>query len=190
MNYMQGSEKLAGYRKQIADLRQKMRAAQAAIEPEEVSDYAFSTPGGTHKLSELFGDKDELILIHNMGRKCPYCTLWADGFNGVYHHLADRAAFAVSSPDSPATQKEFASGRGWRFPMVSHDGTSFAADMGYRAKDGRWMPGVSVFRRDGARILRVSSTGFSPLDDFCSVWHIFDLLPEGVGGWSPKFSYS
>ncbi|MGH6892212.1 MAG: DUF899 family protein [Dongiaceae bacterium] len=190
MNYVQGSEKLEHYRKQIADLRQRMRATQAAIEPEEVSDYAFSTPEATRKLSELFGDKNELILIHNMGRKCPYCTLWADGFNGVYHHLADRAAFAVSSPDSPATQREFAKGRGWRFPMVSHEGTSFAADMGYRSDEGGWMPGISVFRRDGKRILRLSDAGFHPLDDFSAVWHILDLLPEGAGGWSPKFKYA
>ncbi len=189
MNYVQGSEKLEGYRKQIADLRQKMRETQAAIEPEEVRDYAFSTPGGARKLSELFGDKDELILIHNMGRKCPYCTMWADGFNGVYHHLADRAAFAVSSPDSPTVQKEFATGRGWRFPMISHAGTSFATDMGYGSEESGWMPGISVFRRDGKRILRFSNTGFHPLDDFSAVWHIFDLLPEGAGGWSPKFAY-
>jgi predicted dithiol-disulfide oxidoreductase (DUF899 family) len=34
------------------------------------------------RLSSLFGKKDELILIDNMGQGCPYCTMWADGFNG------------------------------------------------------------------------------------------------------------
>ena len=46
--------------------------------------------------------------------------------------------------------------------MVSHQGTDFAADMGYRSESGGWMPGVSVFRRDGDRILRVADTGFQP----------------------------
>ena len=72
--------------------------------------------------------------------------------------------------------------------MVSHQGTSFAADMGYRGEQG-WLPGVSVFRRDGERIYRVSDTSFSPGDDFCTVYHLFDLLPEGAAGWRLKFAY-
>jgi len=190
MKYNQASEKLAGYRKNIAELREKMRKTLAETEPEEVRDYEFSAADGTRKLSDLFGKSDELFMIHNMGRKCPYCTLWADGFNGVYHHLADRAAFVVSSPDSPAVQTEFAKGRNWRFPMVSHQGTTFAADMGYGSEEKGWMPGISVLRRDGKRILRLSDAGFHPLDDFSAVWHILDLLPEGAGGWSPKFKYA
>src|SRR5688500_19325814 len=65
------------------------------------------------RLSELFGEKDDLIDVHNMGKHCAYCTAWADGFNGVVQHLEDRAAFVVVSPDSPATQNEFAASRGW-----------------------------------------------------------------------------
>lgn len=190
MNYSAGMGRIAEYRREIDELRKKMRAAQAEIEPQVVQDYIFSTLEGARKLSELFGKKDDLIVIHNMGRKCPYCTLWADGFNGIYPHLADRAAFVVISPDSPAVQKEFSASRGWRFPMVSHEGTTFAADMGYRGKEGGWMPGISIFRRDGARILRVTDTGMHPFDDFCALWHMFDLLPQGAGDWAPKFAYS
>ena len=189
LNYSAGTEKLAVYRREIADLRQKIRTVQADTEPQVVQDYAFATPVGPRKLSDLFGEKDDLILIHNMGKACPNCTLWADGFNGIFHHLADRAAFVVSSPDAPAVQKEFAMSRGWRFPMVSHEGTSFAADMGYRNEKGGWRPGISVFRRDGGRILRVTNTGFQPLDDFCPLWHMFDLLAQGRAEWSPKFTY-
>lgn len=190
MKYQQAAKKLATYRKGIAELREKMRATLAETEPQEVRDYEFSTPQGKRKLSELFGASDDLILIHNMGRKCPNCTMWADGFNGVYHHLADRASFVVTSPDSPAVQKEFAEGRNWRFPMVSHQGTSFAADMGYGSEKDGWLPGISIFRREGKRIVRLSDTGFHPLDDFSTVWHILDLFPEGSGGWSPKFKYA
>ena len=80
----------------------------------------------------------DLFVIHNMGRSCPNCTLWADGFNGIYPHIADRAAFVVASPDPPDVQQSFAASRGWRFPMVSHQGSSFAADMGYRSAIG-WL---------------------------------------------------
>jgi predicted dithiol-disulfide oxidoreductase (DUF899 family) len=189
VNYRETSVRLTEYRRQISDLRAKMREAQAAAEPEEVSDYVFANSAGSVRLSELFGASPDLIVIHNMGASCPHCTLWADGFNGIYAHLENRAAFVVSSPDTPEVQKRFAASRSWRFPMVSHNGTTFAADMGYRSRDGGWLPGVSVFRREANRILRVSDTRFNPGDDFCALWHIFDLLPGGAGDWQAKFSY-
>jgi predicted dithiol-disulfide oxidoreductase (DUF899 family) len=189
MSYRDSTAAIAAYRGQIAELRRKMRDLQATIEPEAVADYTLATADGPVRLSDLFGDKNDLIVIHNMGTGCPGCTLWADGFNGIYQHLANRAAFAVSSPDAPATQHRFATGRGWRFPMVSHQGTSFAADMGYRSETGGWLPGVSVFRRDQDRVIRVSDTRFGPGDDFCALWHLLDLLPAGADGWSPRFDY-
>jgi predicted dithiol-disulfide oxidoreductase (DUF899 family) len=189
MKYSETVEKLTSYRRQIAELREHMRQTQAAAEPEAVGDYNFSTAEGTVRLIELFGNKNDLIVIHNMGGSCVYCTLWADGFNGVYDHLANRAGFVVSSPDRPEAQKKFAESRGWRFPMVSHADTSFAADMGYRSAGGGWMPGITAFRRDGDRVLRVSDTGLGPGDDFCAVWHVFDLLADGASGWTPKYRY-
>ena len=188
MNYADVNGKLTDYRRQIAAIRERMRETLAAVEPQEVKDYELASPEGPVRLSQLFDGHEDLILIHNMGVSCSYCTLWADGYNGLHPHVVTRAGFAVSSPDRPTVQKKFAESRGWRFPMVSHAGTSFAADMGYVSAKGGWMPGVSVFRRDGGTILRVSDTGFSPGDDFCTLWHFFDLLPGGVGEWpaSPK----
>jgi predicted dithiol-disulfide oxidoreductase (DUF899 family) len=190
MTYRETSEKLKDYRREISELRKKMRDAQASIEPEVVADYEFKrADGGTTKLSALFGDKDTLFVVHNMGASCPYCTLWADGFNGVYHHLANRAAFVLSSPDAPGQQQAFAASRGWSFPMISYRDTSFGEDMGYRV-DGQAKPGVSVFKRRGGKIVRVADTSFSPGDDFCGVWHLLDLIPEGAAGWQPKFKYA
>lgn len=189
MSYRDTSAQLAEYRRQIAELRDKMRLAQASIEPEAVHDYEFATADGTVRLSALFGDKDTLFVIHNMGTGCVNCTLWADGFNGVFDHLRDRAAFVVSSPDAPERQRGFAAERGWKFPMVSTRGTSFADDMGY-THDGGPMPGVSVFKRKGAGIVRVADSRFNPGDDFCTVWHLFDLIPEGAAGWRPKYRYA
>jgi|SRR5262249_46074110 len=189
MSYRDARAKLADYRQQIAELRQQMRDVQATAEPEEVRDYELGTTNGVVRLSELLGDKRDLIVIHNMGVSCAYCTLWADGYNGIYDHLAARAAFVVSSPDPADVQQKFAQGRGWRFRMVSHAGTTFAADMGYRSEEGGWLPGISVFRREGSRILRVSDATCDVGDEFCTLWHIFDMLPEGAAGFRPKFRY-
>src|ERR1700678_2400193 len=136
MKYEDVSGKLADYRRQIADIREKMRDAIAAVEPKKVKDYEFTSTDGAVRLSELFGDHEDLIVIHNMGVACSYCTLWADGYNGIHQHVVARAAFAVASPDRPAVQKKFAESRGWKFPMVSHAGSSFAADMGYVSANG------------------------------------------------------
>jgi predicted dithiol-disulfide oxidoreductase (DUF899 family) len=188
MSYRDTVVQLNDYRQQISGIKKQIRELQAGIEPEPVADYRFSTPDGDVLLSELFGDKQELFVIHNMGKSCSYCTLWADGFNGVQQHLRDRAAFVVSSPDSPEVQQEFAASRGWRFPMVSHQGTDFAEEMGYR-RDGKFWPGISVFRRQGGEIVRLSDTGLGPDDEFCVVWSFLDLLPGGPEGWRPRYSY-
>jgi predicted dithiol-disulfide oxidoreductase (DUF899 family) len=189
MSYRDARAKLVDYRRRIAELRQEMRAVQATAEPEEVADYELGSASGAVRLAQLFGDKRDLILIHNMGVSCAYCTLWADGYNGIYDHLAARAAFVVSSPDAPDVQQRFAQGRGWRFRMVSHAGTTFAADMGYRSEEDGWLPGISVFRREGNRVLRVSDAACDVGDEFCTLWHIFDMLPEGAAGFRPKLSY-
>src|SRR5260370_32377767 len=112
MNYQATSARLADYRREIAELRDKMREARAAIEPEEVPDYVFPNSNGSVRLSALFGSKPDLIVLHHMRASCPSCTLWADGFNGTYDHLANRAGFILSSPDPPDAHGKFARSRG------------------------------------------------------------------------------
>ncbi|HEY7992560.1 MAG TPA: DUF899 family protein [Stellaceae bacterium] len=188
MTYSDTTKKLATLRAEIGRLRDKMRKTQDGVEPEPVENYSFATTNGPIKLGDLFGDKDTLFVIHNMGASCRYCTLWADGFNGVLPHLESRAAFVVSSPDDPDKQRKFKDSRGWTFRMVSHQGSNFAADMGY--KDGtKFQPGVSVFKKQNGMIVRVSDQGLGPYDDFCSVWHFFDMMPGGAGDWAPQYKY-
>ncbi|MGI9333535.1 MAG: DUF899 family protein [Gammaproteobacteria bacterium] len=188
-NYAQQIETLNGYRQQIGEIRAKMREVQESIEPQPVENYRFTTGDAEVKLGELFTDKPDLIVIHNMGTSCAYCTLWADGFNGIYDHLRQRADFVVTSPDSPSVQARFAQKRGWTFPMVSHQGSSFATDMGFGSADEGWMPGVSVFQQRDGGVVRVSHAQLGPYDDFCALWHLFNLLPKGADAFAAKFSY-
>ena len=183
------AEKIHELRKQIMDLRGQVTALQKKLPSETVEDYEFDGAGGSVSLSSLFGDKQSLFVVHNMGTSCNYCMLWADGFNGVSQHLKDRAAFVISSPDSVDIQQAYRSARGWDFQMVSVKNNAFAADMGFTSADG-YMPGVSVFERDGDSIVRVGSTMFGPGDDFCAVWHLLDLTQGGADGWQPREKYS
>jgi len=175
---------------EIAELRKAWRDSWAASEPPEVQDYRFLTLDGDVSLSELFGDRDDLIVVHNMGRGCAYCTLWADGFIGLAPHLTSRAAFVISSPDDPEAQRDFARSRGWPFRMVSLHETRFAQDMGFADDKGNFMPGYSTFHRDkNGRISRVAHDFFGPGDVYCGIWHMFDHLADGANGWFPRFDY-
>ncbi len=190
MNYADGAKAMHDHRSRISGIRQDMQKIQAEMEPQKIEDYVFQNAEGAVKLSELFGDKDDLFIVHNMGTSCVYCTLWADGINGIYQHLANRAAFVMSSPDTPKVQSAFAAKRDWHIPMISHAESSFATDMGFgNATDG-YMPGLSVFQRQNGHVVRVSDTPFGPGDDFCALWHMLDMLPGGPGGWLPKFAYA
>jgi predicted dithiol-disulfide oxidoreductase (DUF899 family) len=177
--------------KDLLDRKRRLAELRLKLPKLEVKDYVLqSWDSGEVKLSELFEDNSELLLIHNMGKRCAYCTMWADGFNGVVDHLENRSAFVLVSPDPPDVQAEFATERGWSFEMVSCAGSTFAKDMGFQGDDGKYWPGVSTFQKspDG-KIYRIAKAYFGPGDDFCSVWHLFDLLPRGANEWEPKFSY-
>ena len=55
----------------------------------------------------------------------------------------------------------------------------------YRAADL-----CSAFRKEeDGTIRRVGHAPFGPGDEFCGVWHLFDLLEEGAAGWQPELGY-
>ncbi len=171
--------------------KNRLLEARRSQKPELVRDYELlGTWSVKMKLSDMFGEKSELIVVHNMGKRCTYCTLWADGLNGFIAHLENRAGFVLTSPDDPETQRAFANDRGWKFRMLSTKGTTFTHDMGYEPEPGTYWPGFSVFRKDSdGKIYRTSKDIFGPGDLYCSVWHLFDLLPLGVNDWEPKYHY-
>jgi predicted dithiol-disulfide oxidoreductase (DUF899 family) len=177
-------------RARLHETRQALRQELAETAQAGVGDYVFQTPAGAVTLKALFGDRRDLFVVHNMGTGCNSCTMWADGLNGFYPHIRDRASLVVASPDTPAVQAEFAASRGWKFPMVSTKGTTFSADMGFATAKGSPMPGVSAFQQKDGQVSRVSASPFDDYDDFCMAWRFFDLLPEGADGWRPKKSYA
>lgn len=186
----EAQQKIEALSKEIYDLKKQLSDLRRERPPEVVENYSFTTSNGETTLSELFGEQQDLIVVHNMGKGCSYCTMWADGFESSLEHLQSRSAFAIASPDSPKVQKDFATGRNWTFPMISTQDNNFTSDMGYQAET-HVMPGVSVFwKADDGTIYRTNQDVFGPGDDFNAVWHLFDLLKGGSGNWQPKFSYT
>lgn len=176
---------------EILEKKKKLVQLRKSVPEQQVVNYQFVTSDKREvTLLDLFQDKDELIVIHNMGKGCSYCTMWADGFNGVYHHLIQKAAFVLSSPDEPEVQEDFAAARGWLFPMVSTKGTTFKVDFGFQ-KDGYYYPGVSTFRKDKeGNIYHHAKASLGPGDDYNVVWHLLDLLSTGSDDFEPKKKYN
>jgi predicted dithiol-disulfide oxidoreductase (DUF899 family) len=169
---------------------QRLAELKRSLPPLPVQDYELQTRDGAVSLSEFFFDKEDLIVIHNMGTGCAHCTMWADGFNGLVNHLMDRAGILLVSPDSAEVVEAFADDRGWLFPVASVKGTTFNRDMGFEV-DGAAQPGISTFHRDAVteKMVRVASEEFGAFDLYCSVWHMLARLKDGVKDWEPKFRY-
>jgi predicted dithiol-disulfide oxidoreductase (DUF899 family)/predicted enzyme related to lactoylglutathione lyase len=176
---------------EILEKKKKLAHLRKSVPEQKVENYQFITSDKREvTLLDLFQDKDELIVVHNMGKGCSYCTMWADGFNGVYQHLIQKAAFVLSSPDEPEVQEDFAAARGWIFPIVSTKGTTFKVDFGFQ-KDGYYYPGVSTFRKDeDGNIYHHAKAPLGPGDDYNIVWHLFDLLPSGSEDFQPSKKYN
>ncbi|WAA11161.1 DUF899 family protein [Fervidibacillus albus] len=186
MNRTEIKKEIEKLEQEIKEKKQRLVELKQSLPQKPVKNYSFTDSYGRKvSLSDLFGEKNELLVVQNMGKSCAYCTMWADGFNGIYHHITTKSAFVVATPDAPEVQKTFAAERKWQFPMISTIGTTFKEDLGF-VKEGSEYPGVSSFRKDeDGNIFHITDAFFGPWDDFCPVFPLFDLLPSGSKGFIP-----
>jgi predicted dithiol-disulfide oxidoreductase (DUF899 family) len=155
---------------------------------DEVRNYDFATINGDTDLLSMFGDKSTLLLIHNMGQGCRYCTLWADGFNGFLKHLESVMSVVLVSKDPPELQRQFANSRDWRFRLASHGGGDYIREQTVM-DDAENMPGAVVYERNGDKITRRNSCVFGPGDIYCSMWSLLGLAGLGGDDWTPQYTY-
>ena len=172
----------------IHTLMERLAKLQQSNRGNEVINYSFSTIEGEINLLDLFGEKDKLLLIHNMGKGCRYCTLWADGFNGFLPHLESTISVVLVSKDAPQLQRKFANSRGWRFRLASHGGGEYIQEQSVM-KDSNNMPGGVVYERDGDKIYRKNDCVFGPGDIYCSMCILLGLAGLNETNWTPQFSY-
>ena len=172
----------------IHTLMERLAKLQQSNRGNEVINYSFSTIEGEINLLDLFGEKDKLLLIHNMGQGCRYCTLWADGFNGFLPHLESTISVVLVSKDAPQLQRKFANSRDWRFRLASHGGGEYIQEQSVM-KDSNNMPGAVVYERDGDKIYRKNDCVFGPGDIYCSMWSLLGLAGLNETSWTPQFSY-
>lgn len=181
-------EKIRELEMQMYEMGQKLHALRAQSEPREVPDYPLQTLEGTTSLRELFGQHTKLLVIHNMGQGCRYCTLWADGISAFLPHLETAMSVVLVSRDDTAVQRSMANARGWRFRTASHGGGDYIKEQTVEPDQGN-APGAVCYELREGKIYRLSGTSFGPGDQFCSMWPLLSLAGIGVEDWTPQFSY-
>jgi predicted dithiol-disulfide oxidoreductase (DUF899 family) len=184
------NDKIIELEDEILRKKMELNELRKKVKPKPISNYTFrSNLDLSLDLTDLFGEKNELIIVHNMGNSCQFCTMWADGFNGIYKHLEKYAGFVLESSDTVNEQTKISEERGWTFKMISSLDTTLKYDLGFTKKDGTPIPGISIIEKqaDGT-LFQKAKAQFGPGDDFCIVWHVLDLLPSDVIRWSPKFN--
>ncbi|MEU2391406.1 DUF899 family protein [Streptomyces sp. NPDC007369] len=215
-DYLDAREELRLAETDLMRHREKVAGLRRALpQGPPVDDYVFlegpadldsgDEPVRECTLSELFTATDRpLIVYHFMYGKlqtdpCPMCTLWIDGFNGIAHHIARNADFAIAAAADVPTLRQHARNRGWhRLRLLSCGDSTFKYDLGSEDEDGEQDSTISVFTRDGEGTVRhfysthprmsedIDERG---IDLLAPVWHLLDLTPQGRGDWYPSLDY-
>ncbi|MBC8266101.1 MAG: DUF899 family protein [Flavobacteriales bacterium] len=155
-----------------------------------ITDYTFQDKSGNDiLLSDMFREKEELIIVFYMGIHCKYCTLWGDNYNGIAKPLSDRAAFVVVSNETPQQQQKIRKDRSWNFDMFSRKNNSFGEDLGFVGEEENPLPGVATFSKKGDEIYVHHRSYFGPGDNYCNMWDFVSILPKGINNWQPKYTY-
>jgi predicted dithiol-disulfide oxidoreductase (DUF899 family) len=140
------------------------------------------------KFSELFGDKNTLLLYSFMygpgwDNPCPSCTSLVDGFDRAWYQVSRNAAFAAIAKAPAEKINAWARKRGWsQIPLLSGSESTFQAD--YRCQgesdDMQW-PVMHVFTRRKGKIFHFWATELSGnhVDTVWPYWNLMDFTPEG-----------
>ena len=187
---------------------ERVAALRRALPPggEIPEDYVFESPNGAVRLSQLFGDKETLVIYSMMfgpqrERACPMCTAMLTSWEGTARNLRERVALAVTARSPIGRLLDFKKERGWQNLQMYADTKGDYTRAYVSAEDGD-VPGLSVFtRRDGAvrhfwsgeMSGEMADPGQDPrgAPDLDPLWTILDLTPKGRGtNWYPKLEYA
>ena len=182
------NDRIIELERKIGALTAELTSLRKASPGTPVPDYTFRTLLGETTLRGLFGDRDKLLAIHNMGQGCRYCTLWADGFNGLLPHLESALAVVLVSKDPPQIQRKFANSRGWRFRLASHGGGDYIREQGVMEGSDN-VPGAVLYQHNGDAILRRNACVFGPGDLYCAMWGLLGLAGLDASDWTPQYDY-
>jgi predicted dithiol-disulfide oxidoreductase (DUF899 family) len=214
--WIEARKALLAEEKQFTKARDALNARRWSLPRVRIDiPYLFETVSGPKTLVELFEGRRQLIIYHFMygpdwAQGCKSCSFWADSFEGISVHLADRdTAFVAVSRAPLAKLDAFKQRMGWSFEWVSSAPSQFNFDFGvsfdpdtikagqanynYRKFEAETdeMPGISLFSlgEDGA-VFHTYSTFARGLDLMNTAYNFLDLTPSGRGEQGLGFTMS
>lgn len=204
-DWLQARMALLAEEKEFTRVRDALSAKRRALPWVRIDEpYRFEGDDGPLTLSDLFGARRQLIVYHFMfapdwEKPCKSCSFWADGFNGVIAHLAQRDTALVAVSRAPLEKLQARKRQmGWSFPWVSsgdgdfnydfsvsfrdEDVKSGAATYNYGPKHGSMtdLPGISAFvKGDDGGVHHTYSTFARGLDLINPAYNLLDLTALG-----------
>ena len=140
------------------------------------------------KFSELFGDKDTLILYSfmfgpNWDKPCPSCTSLMDGFDRTWYSVAQDAAFAAIAKAPAEKIDAWAKERGWsQIPLLSGYAVALPGGLQVPGRERRHAVAgdacVQEARRQDFPFLG-TETMSNHVDTVWPYWNLLDFTPEG-----------
>ena len=194
-------------RRNVERVAAQRRQLPLGGEPPE--DYAFDGADGPVRLSELFADGKDSLIVYSymfgpqMKQPCVMCTSILDALDGEAPHVVQRVNLAVVAKSPLDRILGFTQPRGWRnLRLLSSANNTYNRD--YHGEDamGAQMPACNVFVKRDGKVRHFYSTELlydawekgqdgRHADMFWPLWNLFDLTPEGRGtDWYPRLSYS
>src|ERR1700741_4238891 len=118
-------------------------------------EYRFETDEGSVSLAHLFRGRSQLLVYHFMfgpdyTAGCPSCSAIADGFNGVFVHLANHDVMLWAVSRAPLAKLQAYKRRlGWTFPWASSFGSDFNGDFSASFTEQQQREGIEYnYRRE------------------------------------------
>jgi predicted dithiol-disulfide oxidoreductase (DUF899 family) len=154
----------------------------------KVKNYQLQTLGGKTSLMDCFAGKDKMLVIHNMGQNCRWCTAWGDIINAALPYLESEFSVVLVSGDLPQAQRTFALSRHWDFRMVSHSNNEYISEQSIISGEKN-IPGIVCYERSGENILLKNASAFYPGDAFNPIFHLLSVGGIGLKEFKPQFNY-
>lgn len=207
--WVEARKELLDREKEITRRRDEVNALRRELPAVAVEkDYSLTGPSGSVRLADMFEGRRQLLVYHFMfdpewTEGCTSCSLLADNFGHLAHLHASDTTLAVVSRAPYATLASFRSRMGWGFPWYSSHDSDFnydfhatndpdVAPVEYNYKDAETLAaqgltgfikgeghGLSVFVRDGERILHTYSVYGRGLETLLNTYNFLDLTPLG-----------
>ncbi|TQF14401.1 DUF899 domain-containing protein [Myxococcus llanfairpwllgwyngyllgogerychwyrndrobwllllantysiliogogogochensis] len=203
--WLAARKELLAREKALMRMHDELSATRRALPWLRVAEpYVFNGPDGQETLAQLFAGRSQLVVYHFMFAPeweagCKNCSFWADSFNGVVEHLAQRdvSFVAISRAALPKLQA-FQQRMGWRFKWLSSQANTFNFDFnvsfhpderergeavynyGPLRESNSDMPGISAFAKDErGDVFHTYGTYGRGIEVINTAYQVLDLVPKG-----------